>query len=117
MGSIVRVSGLPVFLLVAVFLVACGGEDPFDALDTGAPLSGESSVEVQVPVLSAQAGKNMINFKCVTCHPNTRIKRARLSAPEWEIRILKCKDKPDGAKISPMDAKSLSSYLAEKYRD
>ena len=107
-------------LLLVLFAAGCGdGGDPYDVLDKGGPLRGATpgSSEIQVPILSDTAGKNMVTFKCTSCHSNGHIKKARYSKLEWEVRIQRCKDKPDGAKISPIDAQSLANWLAQKYRD
>ena len=108
-----------VLCLVALpFLTACGGsDDSYDVLERGSPVKSGSPSDIRVPILTPEQGKNMINFKCVECHTNTRIKDARLTAVEWEARILRCKEMPGGAKIAPLEARSLSTYLANKYRD
>ena len=104
-----------VLIPVILFFAACGGDDPYDVLDKGGTAPGKKAAptEVQVPILSDQAAKSMINFKCTECHTNTRIKKAMKSKVEWEASVQRCKER--GAKISPIDSQSLVNWLARKY--
>jgi hypothetical protein len=106
-----------VCLLVPMFFAACSSEDPYDALDKGGRLPGakSGSSEIQIPILSDAQAKAMITFKCTACHTNTSIKKAKYSKEEWTVRVQRCKEKPGGAKISPIDAASLVNWMARKY--
>ncbi len=118
MRSITFVS-VCLFVTVPILMLftACGGsEDPFDALDE-APLQGArpGATQAQVPILSDKEGKAMLRFKCATCHTDSAVRQARHTLVEWKLRIQKCKDKPKGAKIAPIDAESLANWLFHKY--
>ena len=116
MRSIVGVGLFVVALfLVPLFLSACGGSDPKDALDNASPLRGASptSSEIQIPIFSDDVAKMKITASCAGCHTTTAIKKAKKSKLEWEAQVQFCKDR--GALIAPMDAKSLANWLSHKY--
>ena len=100
---------------VTILFAACGdGEDPFDALDDRS-LSGANprGSQTEIPILSDDAAKKMLTFKCTECHTKSPIKKSRLSKVEWELRVQRCVE--HGSKIAPADAASLVNWLFRKY--
>ena len=106
---------LVVAVPVLVLFTACGDSaDPYDVLDQG-PLPGArpGASQIQVPILSDDAAKKMLTFKCTECHTKSPIKKSRLSKVEWELRVQRCVE--HGSKIAPADAASLVNWLFRKY--
>jgi hypothetical protein len=88
---------------------------------TGSEIANDEVTAFALPVMGAVdaepppgAGLDLINERCVSCHPATQIFSAPRKTPlEWSQTVKRMAAR--GAELSPEEAKTISDYLAENF--
>jgi hypothetical protein len=94
-------------LVLLAVLSACGRSEPRQ--DAYSPPSDVSTYE-----LTAEKAEQMIRNRCTSCHTDSAVRKKRLAADEWRVRIDTCKSKPGGAVIGVAERNALADWLARR---
>jgi uncharacterized membrane protein len=94
---------LAAMAMLCVF-VACGDDTTY------VPPSGPgASATSPTYEMTADRAFKFMQERCTACHTTTPIKKAKMTAEEWGVRIDTCKAK--GAMVGPADRNALAAYL------
>ena len=96
-------AGVLVLMLCASVMVGCGS--------AAAPStdSGSSAVPAAAGVLDGNA---LVDAKCTTCHPRSRVDQATKDLAGWQTTIDRMISQ-HGAKITPEEQSAIAIYLSK----